>query len=190
MTQFQWDTIQRRPDGQILLLYRHQRVFDEGRIRPGADVLDVGGWGVLAQAVIEAGARCTILDLFTKDQYYPDRVRALPHKEGDAKDRDCFESASFDVITCFEMLEHCGDANTVLANAHAWLRPGGEIIGTVPIPGFCHDADQPDVEFFSEASLAERLVRAGFTVERIEPTASVDTDGTRCCIYFVGRKPR
>lgn len=185
---FQWDTVQRLPDERILLLYRHQRVFDEGWIHPETDVLDIGGWGVLAQAAIETGARCTILDLFTQDQYYPDRVRALPYKEGDARDPHCFTANSFDTVTCFEMLEHCGGADAVLANAHTWLRPGGVIVGTVPIPGFCHEADQPDIEFFSEAEMAQRLERAGFTVVRVEPTASVAEGGPLCCTYFVGRK--
>lgn len=185
---FRWDEIQRHPDGRILLLYRHQRAFDEGWICADLDVLDLGGWGVLAQAAIEAGARCTILDLFTRDQYYPDRVRALPHKEGDARDHRHFDANRFDTVTCFEMLEHCGDADAVLQNAHNWLRPGGVIVGTVPVPGFCHDADQPDVEFLSASELTQRLIRAGFTVTRVEPTASVVAKGPPCCTYFVGRK--
>lgn len=187
---FQWDEVQRHPDGKILLLYRHQRVFDEGLVRSGMDVLDIGGWGVLAQAAIEAGARCTILDLFTEDQYYPDRVQALPHVRGDARDRRHFGEANFDAVTCFEMLEHCGDADAVLENAHHWLRPGGVLAGTVPVPGFCHDAGQPGVEFFSEEDMARRLVRAGFDVEHVEPTASLAPGDAACCVYFVGRKPR
>ena len=187
---FQWDKIQRLPDGRILLLYRHQRIFDEGWVRSGIDMMDIGGWGVLTQAAIEAGARCTILDLFTQDQYYPDRVRALPFVEGDARDQKHFNPSSFDTITCFEMLEHCGDADAVLENAYAWLRPNGIIAGTIPVPGFCHDENQSDIEFFSETEIARRLERAGFVIVRVEPTASRSVGEPLCCIYFVGRKPQ
>lgn len=41
---FNWDTIQRREDGKVLLLYRHERIFGEGLIYKGMKVLDLGGW--------------------------------------------------------------------------------------------------------------------------------------------------
>ncbi len=186
---FRWDEVQRRPDGKILLLYRQQRVFDEGIVRAGIDVLDIGGWGMLATAVAEAGARCTILDLFTPDQYYPERVKALPHVVGDARDSSLFPSESFDAVTCFEMLEHCKGIDLVLASAAKWLRRGGVLAGTMPIPGRTHAADEPGIEFLSCDELRERLERAGLSVERLAPTASIEQDDQPSSIYFVARKP-
>lgn len=185
---YDWSQVQRTPDGKILLLYRHQRVLDEGLIRPGADVLDVGGWGMFAQAVIESGAACTILDLFTPDQYYPDRVKALPHRVGSVLDADNFPPAIFDTITIFETLEHVGSYEKALANMHRWLRPGGWIAGTVPRQGYCHLEGEPGIVFVSEAELAKKLRAAGFGRVKVEPTPSVTKDSAVCCLYFRGRK--
>lgn len=190
MTQtYRWDEVQRRPDGRILLLYRHQRVLDEGLVRPGMDVLDVGGWGMFAQGVIEAGARCTILDLFTPDQYYPDRVRALPHKVGNVLDADNFPAESFDAITCFETLEHVGRIDAAIANVHRWLRPDGWFAGTVPRPGHCHLEGEAGIVFVTEADLAAKLRAAGFEDVTVEPSGSIAPDAPQSCLYFRARRP-
>ena len=189
MTAFRWDIEQRDANGRLLLLYRQRRVFDEGIVRASIDVLDIGGWGMLAKAIAEAGARCTILDLFTPDQAYPARVKALPHVVGDARDPSLFPSEIFDAVTCFEMLEHCKGIDLVLASAAKWLRHGGVLAGTMPIPGRTHAADDPGIEFLSSDELRERLDRACLSVERLEPTASIELDDQPSSIYFVARKP-
>lgn len=188
MTVFYWNHVQRQTNGRLLLLHRHQRVFDEGIVRPGHNVLDIGGWGVFAQAVIEHGAHCTILDAFTADQHYPERVRGLPHVVGDARESRHFSGALFDTVACFETLEHCGNATAVVANAFYWLRPGGMLVGTVPIPGRVHAVDEPGIEFLSTEQLRNLLARTGFQIERIEPTGSMNVNDKPCSIYFVGRK--
>lgn len=43
------------------------------------------------------------------------------------------EPAQFDLVTCFETLEHVGDMNAALANVVAAIRPGGVGIVTVPV---------------------------------------------------------
>lgn len=52
---FSWDTIRRDNAGKIILLYRHERIFSKPFIANARDVLDVGGWGILAQRFIEEG---------------------------------------------------------------------------------------------------------------------------------------
>lgn len=185
---YDWSRVQRTADGRIFLLYRHQRVLDEAIVAPDMDVLDVGGWGMFAQAVIEAGARCTILDLFTPDQYYPERVRALPHKVGSVLDADAFAPSSFDAVTCFETLEHVGNIGAAVANVHQWLRPGGWFAGTVPRPGYCHAEGDAGIVFVDEAALADALRVAGFGDVTVEPTGSITRDAVHSCIYFRGRK--
>jgi 2-polyprenyl-3-methyl-5-hydroxy-6-metoxy-1,4-benzoquinol methylase len=187
---FSWDKIERRPDGKIELLYRHERIFAELFISRVRQSLDVGGWGMLAARLLEEGIDCTILDKFTSDQYYADRVRSLPHKVGDVRDATCFAVGSFDMVTCFECLEHVGGITDALASMFAWLRPEGHIIGTVPIPGQTHAADEPGIEFTSDEELTELLLTTGFVDVFTEPTPSVGlSDENPASIYFRGRKP-
>jgi len=186
---FTWDSIQRRPDGKILLLYRHERVFDAGLIRRGSRVLDVGGWGVLASRAIEEGADCLLLDNFSKDQYYAERVRSLPHVSGDVLDRKLLDTLGvFDVVTCFEMLEHCLDQETAVANMYACLKPGGFFVGTVPLPGVVHAADEPGIRFLDEKQLSGLLRHVGFVSISLERTGSVSADAIPCSIYFCAGK--
>lgn len=180
---FAWDKIQKDDKGKIVLLYRHQRIFDEGMVKPGMKVLDVGGWGMLAQRLTQEGADCTILDLFTQDQAYPDRVRSLPHKVGDVRDPDCFPDRTFDLVTCFEMLEHCGDIPAALANIRSWLKPRCWLVGTIPLPGRIHIND-PTVTILSQEELVAALKKAGFATVSAEPTGSIRASDPPCCTYF------
>jgi SAM-dependent methyltransferase len=194
---FDWGKIQRGPDGDILLLWRHQRLFDEGILRRGVRMLDVGGWGVLATAAIEAGVDCTIFDLFTPDQYYPERVRALPHIVGDICDFDQVAKLDtlFDVVTCFEMLEHCKDQLQAVRNMTYFLRPGGVLAGTVPLPGRgAHGAGGEGIRLIGEPELRRLLQGAHLVNVTIEETASIHKDDSPVCLYFTatkrGRKKR
>lgn len=171
----------------MLLLYRLQRIFDEGLVRPGLRVLDVGGWGVLATALIEAGCETTILDKFTHDQYYPERVRALPHKVGDVLDMGCFPAATFDLVTCFETLEHVRDIETAVYNMTEWLKRGGWIVGTIALPGGVHAVDDPACVFIDAEALAAMLAWAGCKAV-VEPTPSAVRGGKVTSLYFKGQR--
>lgn len=52
-----------------------------------------------------------------------------------AGDRLPFMDASFDAVTCLDVLEHVADERTVLAEAHRVLRPGGTLVVSVPHRG-------------------------------------------------------
>jgi SAM-dependent methyltransferase len=184
---FTWDEIRRGPDGKTLLIYRLARPFMEGHVRPGMRVLDVGGWGVFAHAAIERGARCVILDKFTEDQAYPDRVRSLPHVEGDVLNAETFDPETFDVVTCFETLEHVGNIPAALRSMHSWLKPGGVLVGTVPLPGHIHHGD-PTCDVPDPERLVMELIIAGFTDATTEPSASIHRDDSPICTYFKARK--
>ena len=43
-----------------------------------------------------------------------------------------FESATFDIVTCFETLEHVGNATNAIANLVAATKPGGILLVSVP----------------------------------------------------------
>lgn len=187
---YSWDKINRRLDGQIELLYRHERLFEEGILSPGLRVLDIGGWGVLAMRMLEEGIDCIILDKFTEDQYYPDRVRSLPLVEGDILDSSVLcRLGKFDVVTCFEMLEHCEDQSLAVSNIYNLLHDEGIFAGTVPIPGFAHK-EEDTVNFLSPQDLNMLLVKSGFLVDLIEPTGSVFKNDVAASIYFKCRKEK
>lgn len=182
---FSWESPVVGPDGKTQLLYRHERIFQEGLVKAGMTVLDVGGWGVLAQRLLEEGCETLILDLFTHDQAYPERVRRLPHRVGDVCDRKTFSPETFDVVTCFETLEHVADFREALRSVYLWLRPGGVFVGTIPLPGHIHAGD-PDVYVPRPEELLEALYSVGFGFVTVEESASIYASDAPCCTYFKG----
>lgn len=100
----------------------------------GTRVLDVGcGGGLLSEAMAASGARVTALDLA------PELIEvARLHLLESGLDVDyrlqSVESladeapASFDAITCMEMLEHVPDPGSVLRACARLLKPGGVLL--------------------------------------------------------------
>jgi SAM-dependent methyltransferase len=186
---FRWDLIQYRPDGKVLLLWRHERLFEEGLIKKGTEVCDVGGWGHLSERIMQEGGTCLILDKFTEDQYYPERVMSLPHVRMDIC-KPIKGLSLFDVVTCFEVLEHVDNQEQAIKNMYALLKPGGWVAGTVPIPGGTHPADDPHVHFIDEHQLRLFLEAAGFRNITIESTPSINKEDTfHPSLYYKGQKP-
>ncbi|WP_434630071.1 bifunctional 2-polyprenyl-6-hydroxyphenol methylase/3-demethylubiquinol 3-O-methyltransferase UbiG [Chromobacterium sp. CV08] len=97
----------------------------------GKKVLDVGcGGGILAESMALRGAQVTGIDLAKKSL----KVAQLHSLEsGVAVDYRCVAvedlaaemPASFDVVTCMEMLEHVPDPQSVVRACAALVKPGG-----------------------------------------------------------------
>jgi 2-polyprenyl-6-hydroxyphenyl methylase/3-demethylubiquinone-9 3-methyltransferase len=98
----------------------------------GKTVLDVGcGGGILAEAMARRAAHVTGIDLAAR----PLGVARLHALESGVENLDYREiatetlaeqqPASFDVITCMEMLEHVPDPAPVVAACAQLVRPGG-----------------------------------------------------------------
>ncbi|MBM3373326.1 MAG: bifunctional 2-polyprenyl-6-hydroxyphenol methylase/3-demethylubiquinol 3-O-methyltransferase UbiG [Betaproteobacteria bacterium] len=97
----------------------------------GKMVLDVGcGGGILAEAMAARGAQVTGIDLSEK----PLKVAQLHLLESGLKvdyrgiaveDLATERPASFDVVTCMEMLEHVPDPASVVKACAMLLKPGG-----------------------------------------------------------------
>lgn len=187
---FNWDVVQYRADGKVLLLYRHERIFEEGLVKPGMNCADIGGWGHLSERIRQEGASCIVLDKFTEDQYYADRVKKESHKRFDlcSADWDSYVEA-FDLITCFEILEHIEGQGWAINNMYKMLKPGGYLAGTFPVSGGTHPADDPHVTFISQEGIKHLMSCTGFIDIITELTPSVNKYDSHCpSFYFKGRK--
>jgi len=97
----------------------------------GKAVLDVGcGGGILAESMAGRGADVLGIDLSTK----PLRVAqlhamesgiAMQYREVAVEDLAAERPASFDVVTCMEMLEHVPDPASVVRACATLVKPGG-----------------------------------------------------------------
>lgn len=97
----------------------------------GRRVLDVGcGAGVLAESMAARGAQVTGIDLAGKALAVA-RLHALEtgarvdYQEGAAEGWAAREPASFEVVTCMEMLEHVPDPEASVKACATLVRPGG-----------------------------------------------------------------
>lgn len=123
------------PDGPLKTLHRinplRTQYVTEHASLPGAKLLDVGcGGGLFCEAAARAGARVTGIDLADESlavaraharesrldiEYRSMAVEALAEEAPE----------SFDVVTCFELLEHVPDPAAVVAACATLLKPGG-----------------------------------------------------------------
>lgn len=99
----------------------------------GKRVLDVGcGGGILSESMAEKGAEVTGIDLGEKAL----KVAKLHQLESGAKvdyrllaveDLAKEQPASFDVVTCMEMLEHVPDPASIVHACAQLVKPGGSV---------------------------------------------------------------
>jgi 2-polyprenyl-6-hydroxyphenyl methylase/3-demethylubiquinone-9 3-methyltransferase len=100
----------------------------------GRAVLDVGcGGGILSESMARRGAEVLGIDLSTK----PLKVARLHAMEAEVANLEYREvavealaaerPASFDAVTCMEMLEHVPDPGSVVASCAALAKPGGRV---------------------------------------------------------------
>src|SRR5690606_17542742 len=107
-------------------------VGDRAKLR-GAEVLDVGcGGGLLSEALAGEGARVTAIDL-AGELIKVARLHALEsgvqvdYQVKAVEDLAAERPASFDVITCIEMLERVPDPGAILQACANLLKPGGRL---------------------------------------------------------------
>ena len=107
--------------------------IDKAVTLKGKTVLDVGcGGGILSESMAERGAKVTGIDLGEKAL----KVAQLHSLEsGVTLDYQLIsveklaeqQPASFDVVTCLEMLEHVPDPASVVAACAKLVKPGGKV---------------------------------------------------------------
>lgn len=112
--------------------------IDQRAVLRGKRALDVGcGGGILAESMARRGARVTGIDLAEK----PLRVAQLHQLEAAQTELPLSleyelisaealverEPATFDVVTCMEMLEHVPQPASTVAACGKLVRPGGDV---------------------------------------------------------------
>ncbi len=98
----------------------------------GKTVLDVGcGGGILSDSMARKGATVTGIDLSSKALKVAQlhaleaNTRGVTYREISAEAIAAEQPASFDVVTCMEMLEHVPDPASVVRACSALVKPGG-----------------------------------------------------------------
>lgn len=99
----------------------------------GKRVLDVGcGGGILAESMARQGAQVKGIDLSKKalgvaDLHSLESNLAIDYEEIATEQLAAREPASYDVVTCLEMLEHVPDPAAVVAACATLVKPGGHV---------------------------------------------------------------
>jgi len=97
----------------------------------GKNVLDVGcGGGILAEAMAARGAKVTGIDLADKplkvaQLHLLESGQQVEYRRIAVEELAREAPASFDVVTCMEMLEHVPDPAAVVQACATLLKPGG-----------------------------------------------------------------
>jgi 2-polyprenyl-6-hydroxyphenyl methylase/3-demethylubiquinone-9 3-methyltransferase len=105
------------------------------RIEPlaGKRVLDVGcGGGILSEAMAARGAQVTGIDLSDKplqiaELHALESGARVNYQKTSAEELATKAPASFDVVTCMEMLEHVPDPAQTVRACTTLARPGGAV---------------------------------------------------------------
>jgi 2-polyprenyl-6-hydroxyphenyl methylase/3-demethylubiquinone-9 3-methyltransferase len=99
----------------------------------GSRVLDVGcGGGILAEAMARRGAQVTGIDLSDKalrvaQLHLLESRLAIEYLSVSAEELAESRTASFDVVTCMELLEHVPQPAAMVAACARLVRPGGQV---------------------------------------------------------------
>jgi len=100
----------------------------------GLRILDIGcGGGILAESMAHADARVTAIDmaegpLAVARLHQLESGAEVDYRKSTAEALAAAEPASFDVVTCLEMLEHVPDPAAVIASCKQLVKPGGHVI--------------------------------------------------------------
>lgn len=99
----------------------------------GSEVLDIGcGGGILAEAMAGVGARVIGIDLGAAPLavarlHARETGATVDYRQVSAETLAAERPASFDVVTCMEMLEHVPEPTSVVQAAARLAKPGGHV---------------------------------------------------------------
>lgn len=156
----------------------------------GLHALDVGcGAGLVAEPLARMGATVEGIDagadvIAVARTHAEAQGLSIGYHCGDvlafAQDR----TASFDLITCLEVVEHVVDVNAFLLSISRMLKPGGLLIFSTPnrtpkswavliagaekITGLIPEGGHSWKQFLTPDELTQKLAEAGLRVDRLE----------------------
>lgn len=146
-------------------------VLDAAHLPSNAHILDVGaGTGGTTRALSRYG-RVEALEIDPVALVHL-RTRAIDAVHTAPLPDPGLPSASFDLITAFDVLEHLPDDRAVLADIHRLLRPGGRFLATVPAhPSLwtAHDDHHHHQRRYTRTALRSLLEGAGLRVSLLSP---------------------
>lgn len=126
----------------LLRRMRLARVLPAIRRHPDCRLLDVGcGWEARLLRAVEPYVREAVGIDFKAPEIDHPRLRTLAMT---LEDRLPFADASFDVVTLLAVLEHLSQPRRMVEEIARVLRPGGEVLVTVP-----SKAAKPVLEFLA-----------------------------------------
>lgn len=160
-----------------------RRLFEQ-HVRPTDDCLDIGcGDGGTSGIYLSRHARSYVGADVSRNAVGLTRSRGLDAIVIDDAADLPFESGTFDVVVCSEVLEHLFEPQRAAAEALRVLRPGGRFIATVPNAAYWRDRldalfgvwqpggdllgrsepwRSPHIRFFRPATLNRMLASVGF----------------------------
>ena len=99
----------------------------------GKTVVDIGcGGGILSESMAAKGATVTGVDMSEKalkvaKLHLYESGLSVDYKQLPAEELAAQQPASFDVVTCMEMLEHVPDPASIVAACAQLVKPGGQV---------------------------------------------------------------
>lgn len=99
----------------------------------GKTVLDVGcGGGILSEGMAGLGAQVTGIDLGEKalqvaELHLLESGKKVEYRKVAVEELAQEKPASFDVVTCMEMLEHVPDPQSIISACARLVKPGGHV---------------------------------------------------------------
>lgn len=155
----------------------------------GKAVLDIGcGGGILSESMAKRGAKVKGIDLSEKalkvaELHSLESATEVDYELIAAEDLAIRKPASYDVVTCMEMLEHVPDPNAIVQACAALVKPGGHlffstlnrnpksylfaIIGAEYLLGLLPKGTHSYAKFITPAELARATRAAGLVIDEL-----------------------